>query len=68
MNSAQFKYPVSHMCLAGTVVAPWSLTQQMAAPSPFTLMTYISVTEFSKFSKNIWGKLNLARTLPSWCV
>ena len=26
----QFKDPVSHMCLAGTVVAPWSLAQEVA--------------------------------------
>ena len=29
MNWAQFKDPISHMCLAGTVVACWSLTQEM---------------------------------------
>ena len=28
MNWAQFKDPVSHMCLAGAVVASWSLTQE----------------------------------------
>ena len=27
MNWAQFKDPISHVCLAGTVVACWSLTQ-----------------------------------------
>ena len=26
MNWSQFKVPVSHMCLAGAVVASWSLT------------------------------------------
>ena len=30
MNWAQFKDPVTHMCLAGTVVASWSLTQEVA--------------------------------------
>ena len=30
MNLAQFKDPVSHMCLTGAVVACWSLTQAMA--------------------------------------
>ena len=30
MNWAQFKDPISHMGLAGTVVASWSLTQEMA--------------------------------------
>ena len=53
MNWAQFKDPVSHMCLSGTVVAFWSLTQEMAGSSPFKVMTNIFVTEFSEtFRKN----------------
>ena len=35
MNWAQFKDPVSHMYLAGTVVASWFLTQEIAGSSPF---------------------------------
>ena len=35
MNWAQFKDPVSHMCLAGTVVVSWSLTQEFPGLSPF---------------------------------
>ena len=35
MNWAQFKYPVSPMCLAGTVVISWSLTQEVAGSRPF---------------------------------
>ena len=35
MNWTQFKDPVSHMCLAGAVVASWSLTQEVAGSSPF---------------------------------
>ena len=35
MNWAQFKAPVSHMCLAGAVVASWFLTQEVAGSSPF---------------------------------
>ena len=42
MNWAQFKNPVCHMCLAGAVVASWSLTQEMAGSNP------IFVTEFSE--------------------
>ena len=38
MNWAWFKDPVSHMCLAGTVEASWSLTQEVAGSSPFTVM------------------------------
>ena len=30
MNWAQFKDLVSHMCLAGAVLASWSLTQELA--------------------------------------
>ena len=29
MNWVQFKDPVTHMCLAGTVVASWHLTQEV---------------------------------------
>ena len=38
MNWGQFKDPVCHMCLAGTVVASWSLMQEMAGSSPFTVI------------------------------
>ena len=41
LNCGQFKDPVSHLCLAGDVVASWSLTQEMAALNPFTVMTNI---------------------------
>ena len=34
MNWAQFKDPVSYMCLAGAVVASWSLTQEVTGSSP----------------------------------
>ena len=39
------------MCLSGTVVASWSLTQEVAASTPFTVMTNIFVTEFSEFNE-----------------
>ena len=39
MNWAQVKDRVSHMCLAGDVVASWSLPQDVAGSSP--LMTNI---------------------------
>ena len=51
MNWAQFKDPVSHMCLAGAMVASWSLTQEMAGSNPFTVMTNIFVTEFTEISE-----------------
>ena len=57
MNWAQFKDPVSHMGLAGAVVASWSLTQEVAGSNPFIIMTNIIVTELSansvkKFREN----------------
>ena len=48
MDQGQFKNPVSHMCLAGPVVASWSLTQEISGLSPFTVMTNIFVTEFKE--------------------
>ena len=57
MNWAQFKDPVSHMCLAGAVVASWFITQETAGSDSFTVMTSIFVTEVPEFSENIWEKL-----------
>ena len=53
MNWAQFKDPVSHMCLAGAVIASWSLTQEVADANSFTVMSNITVTKFAEFSENI---------------
>ena len=53
MNWSQSKDPVSHMCLAGAVVASWSVTQEVADSSPFNVMTNIFVTKFPKFNENI---------------
>ena len=47
----QFKDP--DMCLAGTAVASWSLTQEMTGSNPLTVMRNILVTEVSEFSENI---------------
>ena len=58
MNWAQFKDPVSYMCLAGTVVAYWSLTQEVAGSSPFTVKTNIFVTEFAEFNEKNEEKLH----------
>ena len=53
MNWAKLNDYVSHMCLAGAMVAPWYLTQDVASSSPFTVMTNIAVTEFAEFIENI---------------
>ena len=51
MNWAQFKDPVSHMCLAGTAVTSWSLTQEVAGSSSYNAIFF--VTEFAGFRENI---------------
>ena len=53
MNWSEFKDPVSLLCLAGAVVTSWSLTQEVAGSSPFTVTTNIFVTEFAEFSESI---------------
>ena len=53
MNWDQLKDSVSHICLAGAVVASWSLIQEVAGLSPFTVMRIIFVSEFTEFSENI---------------
>ena len=62
MNWGQFKDYFTQMCLAGTVVASWSLTQEVAGSNPFTVITNIFVTEFAEFSetfrKNFINKEN----------
>ena len=64
MNGVEFKHLVSHMCLAGAVVASWFLTQEVAGLSPFTVKANIFVMEFSEFSEkfrknsngsNVWN-------------
>ena len=52
MNWGQFKDPVSDMCLASAVVAPRSLTQEVAGWN--NLLKYnIFVTNFAEFNDNI---------------
>ena len=63
MNWAQFKDPVSHMCLAGAVVACWSLTQEVAEwQVQVLLMSSIFVTEFAEFSEKHLEKTLLKLT------
>ena len=46
------------MCLAGTVVASWSLTQEVAGSSPFTVMTIFLSLNSENSLKNL-GKIPL---------
>ena len=50
MNWAQFRDPLSHMCLAGAVVSH-TRGGCVVGLSPFSVMTNIFVTEFSEFSE-----------------
>ena len=45
------------MCLAGAVVASWSLPHEMEGSNPFTVIINILVSEYSKFNENSQGKL-----------
>ena len=51
MNWAQFKDPVSHICLAGAVVASWSLTLEITGSNPFSGKYFF--TEFREYIENI---------------
>ena len=64
MNWAQFKDPISHTCLAGTVVACWSLTQEVAGLSLFNITNFLSLNSV----KNIWEKLHYCLRLYSELV
>ena len=65
MNCSQFKDPISniYICLVGAVVARWSLTQEMASLSPFTIMTNILSLNSLNSVKHI-GKTPLNNTWP----
>ena len=65
MNEGQFKDPVFHICLAGTAVASWSLTQEVAGLSPFTLMTNIlSVNSVKTFRENSINVCRICGHIP----
>ena len=52
MNLGQFKDRVSHMYLAGAVVQPWSITQEVAGSNTFTVMANISITVLIEFNES----------------
>ena len=56
MNWDQFKDSAFYMFLAGTVVATWSIRQEVAGSSPFTVTNIyfhgIQVNSVKTFSKN----------------
>ena len=48
MNWAQFRDTISHECLAGAVIACWSLTQEVAGWQARVLLMSFFFTEFSE--------------------
>ena len=48
MNWVQYKDPVSHMCLVGTIIASWSLAQDVAGSSPPWVNVFHYHTIFGK--------------------
>ena len=57
MNWAQFKDHVSHMCLAGAVVASWSLMQERSRFEPILMIIFFLLLNSLNCSENIWEKL-----------
>ena len=51
MNEAQFKDPVSHMCLTGCYGSILVCNTRGGGFEPFNVMINIFITEFSKFSE-----------------
>ena len=56
MNRAQFKDPVSIICIAGAVVASRSLTQEVAGLSPFNdkFLSLNSLNSVKTFRKKLY--------------
>ena len=53
-----YKDPVSHMCLVAAVVASWSLTQEVAGSSPFTVISNILANSVKQLGKTpLCGKM-----------
>ena len=61
----KFKYSVPYMCLSGTVVATWSLMQEVGGLSQFFKVNFF-VTEFA--GKKIREKSNILRSLFIWRI
>ena len=51
------------MCLAGAVVASWSLKQEVAGSSPFTVNNFF-FTEFAEFREKHLGKTPMLLIVP----
>ena len=59
MNWAQFKDPVFHMCLAGTVATSWILTQEASGLSSFNDKYFLSLNSLNSLktfrkNSNVW--------------
>ena len=66
LNWSQFKDPISHMCFAGAVIASWALMQEVAASSPFTVITNIfrkKLHLLSLFCSNVTTKIKTTKSI-----
>ena len=59
MNWAQFKDPLCYLCLSGTVVVSWSLTQEVAGSTPFNDKYFLLLNSVKTFRKKPLFNLNL---------
>ena len=66
MNWAQFKDLVSHMCLAGTAVACWFVTQEVAGTNTHFLQKYFSSSTDSVDSTEFLTLLGSKRLEIRW--
>ena len=65
MNWAQFKDPVSHMCLAGAVVACWFVAQEVVGSHTFIAKIFFKFYGFCRFYSIHLGKTLLGlRVIP----
>ena len=66
MNWAQFNYSISHICLAGYVIAYWSTTQEVAGSCPFNGNYVLSLNSVKTFRKNFNVNASLNASRFSW--
>ena len=60
MNFGQFKGPPYWLCLPGSIIISWPLTQDVVGSSSST-----KKNEFAAFRKNSSGKLKFMRPVPT---
>ena len=62
---SEFTESIKSMCLAGAVVASWSLTQDVAGSNPLTVIKNILVTECIKFNESFKENSNFSSSVTN---